>query len=981
MAPHHPFEPDPAQQQVLEHARGALLVEGAAGTGKSAVLRERFARLIEQGADPERVVLVVRSRHDRAEARRRLLTRLGRSLPDLRVTTVQGVAHQVMARRFAAVGYREPPRVLDAADQFATVQELLRGELETRREEWPAYGALLGMHGFADEVRQFLLRAQEALMSPDDVAELARSRALSGWLELAGFYGRYLDALAQLGSVDFAGLVWQAANAARDGERLFEHVLVDDFQDTTLGAEALLAALDPTHLVVAGDLDAHVFSFQGTTDVPLRRFAERFGAGRVRLREPHRGRGVTVEAWRTPHVTEEHAVIARELRRVHVEEHVPWDRLAVIVRRQGPYAAGLIRSLDDAGIPRTSSERGLSLATASATRPYVLALRWIASSPERRDDLIEPVLTSELGNLSPASARALLRLTRADGRRPREALDVDEGLTEQERSDLATLRDVLSRAEAVRRSVLDAFAILWKELPCSARLVAAAETDHEARVDLDGVLQLARMVTEAGTSPDPSVEAFLQLAEVSEGGPGTSERPERGREAVEVLTAHAAAGRGFDTVVIADAVEGTFPSLGRPEPMFDPAALRGSLTRSEQNRLRLEDERRLFRSALHRASRRVVVTASDPHGLESDEAAASRFVEELGVGWREVSAEPVGEPVSSAEAAAAWRRTLGDRAAPAPARAASLSGLLDLGDDPSRWWFQRDWSGPAHLPREELRLSYSRLDHLENCELQFVLADELGLDVGGGYQAWVGHLVHRLIEDVENGKVERTPEAFVRTLNARWQPARFPSYAVSEAERQHVIDIIVPNWFRRFGDPAAEATEERFRFSFEGAVINGVIDRIGRAPEGGRRITDYKTGNADNAPRAAESLQLGIYYLAVSECEELADFRPVEAVELSYLAGTKRKGELVNLEWTVSEHGEERYEAAMRERLSGLVQRVRRLDAEGRYVASTSANCFFCRFQTLCSRYPEGGEVFPIPISLPREEGDVGVPADTEIAR
>jgi hypothetical protein len=136
-------------------------------------------------------------------------------------------------------------------------------------------------------------------------------------------------------------------------------------------------------------------------------------------------------------------------------------------------------------------------------------------------------------------------------------------------------------------------------------------------------------------------------------------------------------------------------------------------------------------------------------------------------------------------------------------------------------------------------------------------------------------------------------------------------------------------------------------------------------PEGGRRITDYKTGAADNADRPAESLQLGIYYLAVNECDDLAPFRPVDAVELAYLPGKKGKWELVPLSWQVS-GAEERYKGAMRERLSGLIESVRRLDREGRSAPSTTANCFFCRFQTMCSRYPEGGEVFPVtaPVSL-----------------
>ncbi len=66
-----PLSPDERQSLVLEHASGTLLVTGAAGTGKSSVLRERFARLVEDGADPDRVALVVGSSSAREAARSR----------------------------------------------------------------------------------------------------------------------------------------------------------------------------------------------------------------------------------------------------------------------------------------------------------------------------------------------------------------------------------------------------------------------------------------------------------------------------------------------------------------------------------------------------------------------------------------------------------------------------------------------------------------------------------------------------------------------------------------------------------------------------------------------------------------------------------------------------------------------------------------------------------------------------------------------
>ena len=60
---------------------------------------------------------------------------------------------------------------------------------------------------------------------------------------------------------------------------------------------------------------------------------------------------------------------------------------------------------------------------------------------------------------------------------------------------------------------------------------------------------------------------------------------------------------------VVGAVEGNFPSLSRPEPMFDLSVLDGTVSQSRRNRLRLDDERRLFRVVTGRARRRVVFTA------------------------------------------------------------------------------------------------------------------------------------------------------------------------------------------------------------------------------------------------------------------------------------------------------------------------------------------------------------------------------------
>lgn len=950
-----PFSPDPRQAEVLAHQAGSLLVTGVAGTGKTAALRERFAGLIEGGADPERVALVLGSRRARDGSRRALLQRLDASLPGLHVLTLHGLAHHVVEARHRELGYEEPPQVLSAADHFALVQQLLASQDPA---DWPAYHAMLPLRGFADEVRQFLSRAQEALMTPEEIEQRANAMQLTGWLELARFLREYQQVNDETGKIDFAGMVQQAAAVAAKGDPLFDHLLVDDYQDTTVAAEELLIRLGATDVVAAGDPDAHVFSFQGTTDVPILRFTRVFpDASQVELDVAHRAeRPTEILGWCATHTSEEHGAIARELRRLHVEDGVAWGELAVVVRRQGSHVGGLLRALDDARVPRTLPESGLSLTTEPATYPYVLALRWLAGRTDRAE-LIEPVLTSDLARLSPAVARGLMRTAQARTGSVASALDHTDSLGADEADAVASLRDTLDRASAVAdRSVTDAFKILWNELACSARLVAAAGSDPDVRRELDAVVAFASVVAEAGASADPTVAGFVESLDAGEHGPGYSTTERDRPDAVHVLTAHGAAGREFDTVIVAGAVEGNFPSLTRPEPMFDLSALDGPAPQSERNRIRSEDERRLFRMVLSRARRRVLLTASDAHGHGSATSVTSRFADELGIHWQPVPEGPFQEPVSVREAAAAWRRDLADLSAPHALRLAAIDGLVALGVDPGRWWYQREWTDTGRPLHDHLYLSYSRLDRLRNCELQHVLADELGLGRPGGYHAWVGKTVHKIIEECERGEIERTPKTIAAVLDERWRPQEFPSMAVSEAYKWLAKSSMLKNWFDAYADIPALGIETYFEFEYDGVTMIGYIDRIGPAVQDGTVITDFKTGKADNAGKPEDNLQLGIYYLAVQESEQLEAFRPVKMVELAFLKGHWRTGEIEFRKWPVSAKNEETYELRMRELLSTLIAQKKELNETEVFRPNPYANCFFCEFKTLCPLYPEGQE-------------------------
>jgi putative RecB family exonuclease len=169
-----------------------------------------------------------------------------------------------------------------------------------------------------------------------------------------------------------------------------------------------------------------------------------------------------------------------------------------------------------------------------------------------------------------------------------------------------------------------------------------------------------------------------------------------------------------------------------------------------------------------------------------------------------------------------------------------------------------------------------------------------------------------------------------------------------------------PNWWFSYGEHQSLAVEQYFEFEFDGVTINGVIDRIGEILSGGTRITDFKTGNPDNAPKAEESLQLGIYYLAVQRSDDLAKFRPVRAVELAFVKGHWRTGEIVTKAWQVSQRSQEEYQAKVETTLSQLIAEKKRLNEEEVYRPNPAANCFWCEFKSLCPLYAEGRPLFPV---------------------
>lgn len=971
------FLPDDAQARVLEHRRGPLLVTGVPGTGKTAVLRERFARLVEGGGDAERIALFTLSRRAAREARDHLIRRLGRSLPELPVYTVHGYAWRaVVGGRFAELDYERPPQVLSAPEQYTEVRGMLANE---RREDWPRLGDLLDVRTFARQVADFVLRCQERLLGPEDVKALAERTGRPEHPEVAAFYGRYLEALAGSGQVDFAGLLFQAvtllSRGVPDHDR-FDHVLVDDYQDATHAGEAIVGALGAVaeSVVVAADPAGHVFSYRGGSREPLERMEASLGPeARVALDENHRMRtgGAALDALSGPaaesragppagitarllaHPGEEVEAVAHELLRLRVDEDVPWSEMAVLLRRYGPHLTALRHALTRHEVPYVVVAEAAALAIEPAVRPVIDLLRYVFF-PERRDELLEPLLMSPVGGLDPAALRRLRRETRTRGLTLLGLVQGGglPGLPPDLSERISRLHDLVHDVPrlAADRGPDGLFFELWQRLPFAEDLVEA--TDPRRQRDLDALSEFARALSRfAERRPGSTIQDYLETLEGAEFGPDPWTPPEeRHPNAVRVISAHRAQGMEFEAVLVAGCLEGEFPSLSHQSPLVSLDAMVAPRTPSERIGLRLAEERALFRLAVSRARRRTVLFASASTGARNPRT-PSRFAARMGVDWSPL-AEQAPPSASLRSMEAGLRRRLADREEAPALRLAAAAALAHVGTDPGSWWGRRDWSDPGEplYGDGDIRTSYSRLSTMENCALQYLYSVEMGLDPEETHQMWVGTVVHDIIDRVQREELPRLIEAMHEALEAAWRPEVFPNRAV---EHRRLLDAraMLERWLNH-EQPDPVASEVWFEFPLDGTVIRGRIDAVFRMQNGHLRVVDYKTSRYPISEKEAkENLQLAAYYLALKRSPHLGELGGQPGyLQLAYLGkaqereGYARRG--------VSPGARAGYEEWAEGRILELLSRIRDED----FAPNPEADCQWCRFRTICPRWPEGAE-------------------------
>ncbi|WP_159498301.1 ATP-dependent DNA helicase [Microbacterium sp. 18062] len=709
--------------------------------------------------------------------------------------------------------------------------------------------------------------------------------------------------------------------------RRLRAVLVDDAQELTRGGVALLEALHERGVAVTafGDPDIGSGAFRGARPEHFARLAQGLGDVTV-LRTVHRGTAAQESTVRTvaqrigaagivahraaPRAVpddgsvrsltarspvEEHDTIARVLRERHLRGGVPWQRCAVIAH-DSRQVATLERELSAREVPARAPGLVEPLGRRGSVRNLVGIV--CAAVDEIAGDPAETLLATGFDPVDLRRLRAALRQVEigAGGTRGAAELLASALRRPTELTLLGTREAVRAARVAETLSLLrtqlaegaSAHQLLWTAWSRSGFERTWAQTARgngplaeQAGRDLDAIVALFQAAkrfgerAEDGGAADPMV--FVRGVLDSDVAEDLFATPGHGGR-VQVLTPTAALGLEFDTVVVAGMQDGVWPNTRLRGTLLQgwrlaEARLPEEPASSTLDRRRevLHDELRLFARALSRAGGLLVVTA-----VVDDAHAPSPFLELL----PDAVAAPAVAPLSLRGLVAAHRRTLAAAGASGAARAHAAQQLALLADArvagaaPASWYgmAQPTSTAPLRDPRaESVRISPSRVEALERCELDWAIGD-LGGDPGT-VTAGIGTLLHHAMETA-------APDAasLWAAVEERWSELEFDAPWRERAERARARELVrrLAVYLREFeaGGGVLLGAESRFDvpLPFPGddealpVVLSGTIDRVEGTSDGGVVIVDLKTGR--NVPhtdaKVAEHPQLAAYQVALT---------------------------------------------------------------------------------------------------------------------
>ena len=768
----------PEQLQAAAITGGPVRVVAGAGTGKTAVIAERFRRLVAGGVSPASILVMTFTERAANEMRQRIEQLIECEAPS--VGTFHSIALGWLREDGRSVGVPAGFRILAGADRWILARELmwsiadvsLTGDERPDDLVAPALQMLERMKQELVPVR----RLESWAASTDDVERAALMRAC------VRLFRAYERECRRQRLLDFDDLLLLAVRMFERNPPLlrryaarYPHVLVDEYQDLNLSQERLVELVaGSANPFVVGDDDQSIYRFRGASRASLERFLASFPGARTATLGRNRRSSRRIVAAAS-------ALIGHNA-----------DRIPKQLRSSGGGPAVRLWGADDA-----ASE-------AAAIAREAIGL---------------------IGAGTPASSIAVLCRTNAIAR-PIAAAMAAEGVPHvviggHGFHDLPEIRDLIAMLRVVRdptdrvalaRPAAGAVQPLLEQLAPAAAQVDVRDLFFELMEKSRYLVEAPQAMANVGrfaenmaefceTSLDRSLDAFmrhLDLVLLS----GEDQEPARieAGDAVQVMTIHQSKGLEFEAVFVPSLVEGRLPQSGR-SPRFElPASVLEPLVRGREDVI--AEERRLLYVAMTRARTLLYLTWA-AHYEGGRRWRPSRFLEELRADAPRAVVEKEVEPATPPVPAISVNGHGGEVQL-------SFSAIAAYRDCPRQYWYRH----VQHLPvTPSAEAVHGLILH---------------------------EVLRRAGETRKQGQV--VSAARLRAIHRRvWRETSFPDPRRAPAFMRNGAAELEAYRAHGGLDGVPAYLEHEFTAAVDGWTLRGVIDRID-ATEAGWRIIDYKSG-------------------------------------------------------------------------------------------------------------------------------------------
>jgi DNA helicase-2/ATP-dependent DNA helicase PcrA len=261
---------NPDQLDAVVHRGGPLLVVAGAGSGKTRVLTHRIAHLIDEGVPPSAILAITFTNKAAQEMRHRVANLVGPVTRAMWVCTFHSACVRILRAHGDRLGYPRTFSIYDQADSQRLTGYVVR-DLNLDAKRFPPRAA----HGQISLWKNELITPQQAVERAANIFERKH----------ADIYVDYQARLLKAGAMDFDDLLMKTVelfhahpDVLAHYQQRFQHVLIDEYQDTNMAQNEIALALAAEHeqITIVGDHDQSVYRFRGADLRNISQFEEAF---------------------------------------------------------------------------------------------------------------------------------------------------------------------------------------------------------------------------------------------------------------------------------------------------------------------------------------------------------------------------------------------------------------------------------------------------------------------------------------------------------------------------------------------------------------------------------------------------------------------------------------------------------------------------------------------------------------------------------